>query len=66
MDTMGAIATALEALERGETLNQAITKILLKYGYINATEVTHLQSGEREYLATSITAKGLRLQRRKS
>jgi hypothetical protein len=65
MDTLGAIVTALEELERGKTLNQAIIKILLKYGYINAHEVTDLQSGDREYLATSITQKGLRLKRRR-
>ena len=38
MDTTGAIVTALKALERGETLNQAITKILLKTDTLTRTK----------------------------
>jgi hypothetical protein len=58
------IVRALEGIERGEKLVQATTKRLAEQGFVNVTEVTHLESLEPEYLAISITEKGEVLLRR--
>ena len=55
------ILHALLAFERGEKLDQATTKLLAERGYVDVTEVTHLESLEPEYLAISITEKGKEL-----
>jgi hypothetical protein len=52
------VVRALEAIERGEKLVQATTKLLAEQGYVNVTEVTRLESLEPEYLAVSVTEKG--------
>jgi hypothetical protein len=52
---------ALETVQRGETLDQSTIKRLLQRGLIEARDVTHLQSPEREFLVTFITPKGKKL-----
>jgi hypothetical protein len=52
---------ALEELLRGETLDQLTIKRLLYQGLIEASDVTHLQSTEQEFLFTFITPKGKKL-----
>jgi coenzyme F420-reducing hydrogenase gamma subunit len=60
------IVRALEAIERGEKLVQATTKLLAEQGYVNVMEVTRLESLEPEYRAVAITEKGeLLLKRQK-
>ena len=58
------VVRALEAIERGEKLVQATTRLLAEQGYVNATEVTRLESLEPEYLAVSVTEKGADLLKR--
>jgi hypothetical protein len=60
------IVRALEAIERGEKLVQATTKLLAEQGYVKVAEVTQLESLEPEYRAVAITEKGeLLLKRQK-
>jgi len=58
------VVRALEAIERGEKLVQATTRLLAEQGYVNVTEVTRLESLEPEYLAVSVTEKGADLLKR--
>ena len=51
------ILRALEAIERGEKLIQATTMLPAEQGFVNVTEVPHIESLEPECLAISITEK---------
>lgn len=50
---------------QGGSPDQRAIKWLREAGYVETTEVTHLQSTEREFLVTGITEKGKRLLKRK-
>ncbi len=53
-----SIVQALAAYKRGENLSQATIISLKDNGYVEVTEVTHLQSPSPEYMITFITEKG--------
>jgi len=50
---------------RGSKPSQQAIRWLQKGGYVETTEVTHMQSPEDEYLVTKITDKGRLLLKRK-
>jgi hypothetical protein len=55
------IIRALEAFSRGEQPDRPSIKLLHERGYITVSDVTNMQSHEREYLAISITKNGREL-----
>jgi hypothetical protein len=57
---MTNVKALLERLERGEKLDSSVLADLKQQGYIEARDVTNMQTlaGTREYLFTFITDKG--------
>lgn len=58
-ESIDMLAIVLAGLDRGENLGQAVIRLLLEHGYIEATRVNHL--GSEEYWPTSITPSGREL-----
>jgi len=52
---------ALRAIQRKEKLDQPTIKQLHREGYVEVTDVTHMQSPEKEFLVTFLTDKARKL-----
>lgn len=60
------VVQALQAHVSGKRLSSSVVKSLRDHGYVETSEVTHLQSPESEYIITFLTEKARALLERHS